>query len=86
MSKREDIARIIEPNAWDVFDKSTAPYKGNRGSIGDENFWYQRTWGSGCRTVNDVYEWWLSTTDVLVLDVYRWRESLLKADKVLEII
>ena len=82
----EAIARIIEPEAWNAYDRSLAPYKENRGacSSNGECFWYQITWEAGCRSQDDVHRFWVDQPiSAPPLDMYLWEQSQIKARKIL---
>jgi hypothetical protein len=82
----EAIARIIEPEAWDAYDRSIAPYKENRGARANdgEAFWYQITWTLGCRSIEDVHRFWVEQPiPAPPLDMYLWAQSQIKAHKIL---
>lgn len=84
MNLVERVARIIEPTAWFVYDRSLVPYLEGRGSKDDENYYYQRTWASGCRNEVDYRKWW-ETADhpVLELHIWYWRTSQERARAIL---
>lgn len=77
----EKAARAIEPEVWARFDNATRPYIENRGASCDcEQHWYALTWAAGCRSVEDVKNWWTICDDaVATWDVHVWRQSWNKA-------
>ncbi len=84
MTTLDGIARIIHPSAWAQYDLAAAPYIEKRGSKGEENYWYQKTWNAGCRSVQDVRAFWLHADyPCLELDMFYFRISLKKAEHII---
>lgn len=84
-SPREELARIIDPSAWQAYDMAVAPHRENRGANGDEAWLYWITWRLGFRTETEVRTWWFSkmTDGACPSSTHRWRcqTALAKADE-----
>ena len=85
---REQIARIIDPQAWRAFDATLQPYIENRGTREGEHFWHVQAYRTGCTTAEEATEWWYKNADETLepSEVWRFRLSLTTADKIMDLI
>ena len=81
----EQIARIIEPTAWKVFDAAIRPFAEQRGAGSSEQpLLYGDMWKAGVRTAEQARDYMLNKDiPVLCVDIGLLRNSLTKARDIL---